>query len=247
MSFAGRRRLPLKASDLLLVLIVSLGASRLLGPLLPALFGDALARSREDGGEAALAFVLAALTLQTAILLLAVYLVAVRWRGVGWHDLGLVPVERRWYSRAVAIAVLTFPLVTAINAAVQALSGEPFRNPQLDLIAPAGFSWPALVGTVVVAGAFAPFVEELAFRGLLYGWLRERMGVAAGMVVSALAFSVLHGIPGLIPAIAALGIVLALVYEKSGSLWPAMVVHGTYNTVVTVGLYVALAAGVEPP
>ncbi len=57
----------------------------------------------------------------------------------------------------------------------------------------------------------------------------------------------LHGIPGLIPAIAALGVVLALVYEKSGSLWPAMVVHGTYNTVVTVGLYMALAAGVEPP
>jgi membrane protease YdiL (CAAX protease family) len=88
-----------------------------------------------------------------------------------------------------------------------------------------------------------PFVEELLFRGLFYRWLRERWGVAAAVAVSALSFSALHGIPQLIPALALFGAVLALVYEKSGSLWPAIVVHALFNCVGVVLVYAALAHG----
>lgn len=246
MRFPGRSPLPVHAGDLLLILIVSLGSARLLGPLLISAFGDALTGPPEGRTVATIALVLFLLTVQAAILLLAVYLVVVRWRGLDWGELGLVAPERAWYPRAVVIALLTFPLVAAINLGLQALHDQPLRNPQLELLAPTGFSWWGLFGTLLVAGVFAPFVEELVFRGLFYRWLRERIGFWGAVIISAFAFSVLHGIPGLIPAIAALGVVLALIYEKSGSLWPAIVAHGTYNTVVTIGLYAALAYGVGP-
>lgn len=246
MQFPGRSPLPVRATDLLLILIVSLGSARVLGPFLINVFGDALTGPPDDRTMATVAVVLLLLAIQTGILLLTIYVIIVRWRGLGWNEFGLVAPGRGWYVRAVVIALLTFPLVAAINLALQSLHDEPLRNPQLELLAPTGFSWWGLAGTLLVAGVVAPFVEELVFRGLLYRWLRERIGFWGAIIISAFAFSVLHGIPGLIPAIAALGVVLALIYEKSGSLWPAIVAHGTYNTVVTIGLYAALAYGVGP-
>jgi uncharacterized protein len=62
--------------------------------------------------------------------------------------------------------------------------------------------------------------------------------------LSALLFAVVHGIPMLIPALLVTGLVLAWVYERSGSLWPPIVVHGAFNMVMVVVLYDALAAGV---
>ena len=98
---------------------------------------------------------------------------------------------------------------------------------------------------IIAAGIAAPFAEELAFRGLLYGWLRQRFGPAVAVIGSAFAFSLLHGIPVLIPSIGVLGVVLALIYEKSRSLWPAFIMHASFNTIMLVTFYAMLASG-EP-
>ena len=60
-------------------------------------------------------------------------------------------------------------------------------------------------------------------------------------LLSALLFSGLHRIVWLIPALAVIGVILALVYEKSGSLWPAVIVHALFNSVGVVLVYLALA------
>lgn len=247
MALPGRSPLPLRASDLLLIVLIGVGAAYLLGPVLVRTFARGFAPAPADVDQATVALILVLLAAQTGILLAAIYGVAVRWRGLSWAELGLVPPPAAWYGRAAVITVASFAVVAVINAAVHAVTGAPPYNPQLRIIAPAGFSWSALAGMVALAGVVAPFVEELAFRGLLYRWLRERFGLWVGVGASALAFSLVHGIPALIPALAALGAILALVYERSGSLWPAIVVHGAYNTVVTVGLYVALALGYDLP
>jgi membrane protease YdiL (CAAX protease family) len=240
------RRLPLDGGDLLLILIVALGSVRMVG-LVGAPPAVELGLIEEPDPAAVVGRLLFLIGLQSACILGAVYLVAVRWRGVTWRELGLRPAAAGWYKHAVVLAFLAFPLTLGVNLLVQRLLDGPTTNPQFNVVAPVGFSWFALFGMLLAVGIVVPFVEEVLFRGLFYRWLRERQGVPVAAVVSALGFSVLHGIPWLIPAVAVLGLLLAMVYEKSGSVWPAVITHGVYNSVGLLLLYAFLASGLALP
>lgn len=234
------RRLPLQTSDLLLIMIVALGSIRLLG-ILAAPPVTQLGLVTEPDPAAVIGRLLFLLNLQAACIMAAIYLIAVRWRGVSWHELGFRSAAPGWYRRAALLALLAFPLTIAVNFFVQQLTGSTSANPQFDVVAPIGFSWFALFGMLMTVGVLVPIVEEVLFRGILYRWLSERWGVPVAAVASALCFSVLHGIPWLIPAIAVLGILLAIIYENSGSVWPAALAHGIYNSISVSLLYVLLA------
>jgi membrane protease YdiL (CAAX protease family) len=85
----------------------------------------------------------------------------------------------------------------------------------------------------------APFVEELLFRGVVFGWMRGRMPVGFAVVGSALVFASAHILYlqwTLLPPVFALGCVLALAYHYSRSLWPGIVIHASINTVATVSV-----------
>jgi hypothetical protein len=239
----GRGRLPLSVADLLLIVILALGGSRLVLPVLLAPLGIT---PMAEGGPGT-AVILGLLAVQTAFLFAVIYAVAVAWRGVTWADLGFRPIDTRWVWRAVMVAIAAFPLVSFISWLQMQIMGQPIQNPQMDLLKPERFGWDLYLGMLLTAGVLAPIVEELAFRGLLYRWLRERLGIWIAAFGSAIGFSVLHGIPGLIPAIAVLGLVLAWIYEITGTLWAPIIVHGIYNAIVTTILYAAVSQGVEMP
>lgn len=60
-------------------------------------------------------------------------------------------------------------------------------------------------------------------------------GVAAGVVlVSAAVFAVAHGINYILPVAFVVGVVAALLLRRTGSVWPGVVVHGTYNAYTLV-------------
>lgn len=237
--------LPVGADDLLLILIVTLGSVRLLVWLLVGL--APVPGSAPEPGDALLAAMIV-LLFQTAVILAMLRAVVIRKYGLSWADLGLRPAGRHWYRRAVIIAVLLLPAVALVNSVlIPMLSDEPFRNPQLYAIAPAGFSWSAMLTMLVMAGVVAPFAEELVFRGLLFPWLRARLGVPAAVLLSALFFATMHGALILIPALTVVGAAFAVIYQRSGSLWPAIVAHSVFNGIMIVALYAALAAGLTLP
>ncbi len=251
MSLPGPKRAPthpipawvtqVTAGDLLLFLIVNLSALRLAGFFVGSILGAARG-GREGGGEAmALAVPLSLILLQTLVLLACLRGLILRKYGVSWADLGLRPCPRVWYWRAFLLALVMLPVVGAFNAAIPRIFDVPFENPQISALAPSGFNWPALIGMTVMGGIVAPFAEELVFRGLLYGWLRGRMGFAAAAGLNALCFAVMHGVVLLIPALVAVGLALAWVTERSGSIWPAIVTHGVFNSAMILTLYAALA------
>ncbi len=235
------RRLPVLGSDLLLILIIALGGVRLLAGLLVGLRSGALDSGRGD----VLTLTVILLTVQTAIVLGMVYAVVIRKYGLAWAELGLRPVSRRWCVRAVLAGFLMLLVVALVNSLVPTVTNEPFQNPQIYALAPMGFSWAGLIIMTVMAGVVAPFPEEIAFRGLLYPWLRDRWGVPAAAAASGLCFAVLHGVVILIPALTVIGILLAVLYQRSGSLWTAVIAHGVFNTVMILALYAGLAAGLE--
>lgn len=90
----------------------------------------------------------------------------------------------------------------------------------------------AFIGLVVVA---APVVEELLYRGVLYGSLRHRVGTPLAAAFSAAVFAVVHLEPTLWPPLFAVGVGLALVFERTGSLVPGMLAHAVVNGVAVFG------------
>ena len=82
---------------------------------------------------------------------------------------------------------------------------------------------------MLVLVAIGPLVEEMVFRGLLFGALAPRIGVLLGALVSALLFGLAHGDPVLFPALAALGFVNALLYARTANLTVPVALHGLSN------------------
>ncbi|HEV3086383.1 MAG TPA: CPBP family intramembrane glutamic endopeptidase [Candidatus Elarobacter sp.] len=84
--------------------------------------------------------------------------------------------------------------------------------------------------------ALAPIVEEMIFRGLLFGALAPRLGVLPGAAVSALFFGAVHGDVVLFPTLAALGFIGALAYAATGNLWVSIVLHALNNALGVTAL-----------
>ncbi len=87
-------------------------------------------------------------------------------------------------------------------------------------------------------GLAPAFAEEFLFRGVIYGNLR-RYGRTQAILLSSLAFSFMHQNLGQIFYTFVCGIVLALMYEYTGSIWCSIFFHLFNNelAVVTEVLY----------
>ena len=84
------------------------------------------------------------------------------------------------------------------------------------------------VANGVVICIVAPFVEELAFRGLGYSLL-ARYGRWTAIILVGVAFALAHGLVQAFPFLMALGSALAYLRSRVNSVVPGMVVHGLFN------------------
>lgn len=82
-----------------------------------------------------------------------------------------------------------------------------------------------------------PVGEEIFFRGFAYSALRKKYGVKKGILVSALFFGAYHMIPWQIPYAVVAGVLLALVYEKTQSLYPSILFHIINNSVAVLSIW----------
>lgn len=98
-------------------------------------------------------------------------------------------------------------------------------------------AWVLFLVAVVLAG----LIEELLFRGVLSRTLEAtRLGFWGGAAVASAAFALLHlqyG-PGGQLVIFAVGMTLAWIRARSGSLWPAIVCHAVNNAAALVAMRV---------
>lgn len=103
------------------------------------------------------------------------------------------------------------------------------------LFIPGGIIMPVIGRSVVkdpllyllVGCIFAPLVEELFFRGIIYGWIRRSQNVTVAVLVSAVLFASMHGFLSPVQLIG--GIAFAVIYEWRGSIWAAYVLHVLAN------------------
>lgn len=86
-----------------------------------------------------------------------------------------------------------------------------------------------ITGMLLVACGLAPLSEELLFRAGLYRYTRQKLGRTPALILSGFCFGALHGNwAGFLP-LAVLGMILALVYEATGSIRVPILAHALFN------------------
>ncbi|MDN5834099.1 MAG: CPBP family intramembrane metalloprotease [Brevibacterium sp.] len=135
-----------------------------------------------------------------------------------------------WQIPAAVIVVLGTQLI------VFAVTGsEPVSDSSTDSIA-------GSVGPVAAISMFAavaiitPLWEELFFRGVIYGYVRDRLGLKGAIPISAVVFALCHGVPILLPYMLALGLCLALLRTFHGNLWGPLGLHVAINSTASLVL-----------
>jgi uncharacterized protein len=158
--------------------------------------------------------------------------VASRWRSIPLGEsvraLGL----RRVGWSGIGIGLLT---LLAYYAAAIAFSAIVVQPDQEDIAGELGVDDPNLIvaiSAVVLIAVVAPFAEELFFRGMVFGGLRTRLSLWPAAVISGLVFGLPHVFTGPVASItlAGLGVALAWLYERTGSLWPCILIHLINNS-----------------
>jgi membrane protease YdiL (CAAX protease family) len=87
-----------------------------------------------------------------------------------------------------------------------------------------------IVNFIVIA-VWTPICEEILFRGFIYGGLRNSWGQMPAAIFSAILFSLIHLHLGLIIPVFIMGMILTLLYMRTKSIWPCILVHAINNAV----------------
>lgn len=154
------------------------------------------------------------------------------WPSVGWATLGYV---------AYIVFVVAYGL----------LVGTPEEQTTPDDVGADEGTF-GLLNAGLLFVVIAPVGEEIFFRGFFYRALRGSLPVWAAAAIGGGVFGIIHIVTGIeaVPVLAMLGVVLCLVYERTGSLYPCIAIHVINNTLayaVTTDASPALAAAFGVP
>jgi len=129
------------------------------------------------------------------------------------------PSAFKWMAAAIGAYLLSAALYSVL-----------ILEPEQEDIAESFGPVPVQVLLVVIAAACA---EELCFRGLLFGGLRERLPRFVAALIAGGIFGLLHASTGIsaVPPLIAFGFILCLLYEKTGSIVPGIMLHMLNNSV----------------
>ncbi len=85
---------------------------------------------------------------------------------------------------------------------------------------------------LIVVAFIAHVIEEVFFRGFLYSAFKKNWGVLPALLLSSILFSVVHlQLYSFVPLMI-IGWLLAYIFEKTKSLFPAIFLHGVYNLIL---------------
>ncbi|MEL6572682.1 MAG: type II CAAX endopeptidase family protein [Pseudomonadota bacterium] len=154
---------------------------------------------------------------------------------LGWWRMTLLwsRLERRGL-RALYFT-LAYPLLGIVVITLVLNDGETGRNPRDVLL------------LVLVLNFFVGLSEELLFRGILFGALRQKNRLITAIVVSSIAFGLLHVVNAgvgqsadqtLFQVInaASLGVLFCALTLTTNNLWPAIMLHMVWNSYAMMGL-----------
>lgn len=117
---------------------------------------------------------------------------------------------------------------------------EHFR-PEAKYWVPTPTGRPWIIGFLFLATFAAPITEELLFRGWIYTSLRRTLGVAFAILIVSVLFACAHWESTHFYALAVfpVGLALAYVRERTGSVAASITFHALYNGIASVLIFLA--------
>jgi membrane protease YdiL (CAAX protease family) len=218
---------------LLASMFSQLGASGILNT------GDIIA-AVEEAFQATGGLITSVSTFASAAVCIGLVLIIVKARGgAGFKEyLAIGPVS----VKALLISLAVVAGFMALSETINVFLDRPVPEFMIDIYDTS--VWPVMLWLAIVV--FAPLYEEIFFRGFLFtGFLQSRLGPVGAVVLTALAWSLLHVQYDIydIASIFVLGLVLGVMRLRTGSVWSPLLMHVLNNLVAMVMM--AVGVGIE--
>ncbi len=151
-----------------------------------------------------------------------------------WRALGFRRVSWRWWGIGAGAGVGAAAAAWAVSTGLERLGWPAPAHPVEEVLAGVTSSTDLLFILLAVTIP-VPIGEETFFRGFAYRVLRARLGLVAAIGLTALLFALVHGVElGSWLPVFPVGLVFAVLVERSGSLLPAMVGHAVVNALAVL-------------
>jgi membrane protease YdiL (CAAX protease family) len=150
--------------------------------------------------------------------------------GVSAADFGI---RRTRLGPAIGWTALTWFSYLAFSAAWAAIF-DITESDNLPAELGADESTLALIAVAFLVTLVAPIAEELFFRGFCFTAVRRALGVAGSAIVTGVIFGLIHAggtEPEFLVPLGVLGALLCLLYWRTGSIVPCMVLHAINNSI----------------
>ena len=159
-------------------------------------------------------------------------------RGLSFRETFALRRPPSW-GRAAAIGVVTIVLAYAVAYVEERLFPDLIREQGIPVYWDGAreLAWFANLFAIAV---FAPLFEESLFRGLGFALLAP-FGVPATVLVTALLFTLAHGVIADFPVILVTGLGLGYLRATTGSIFPCLAFHMSFNGLGMIAS--AIAAG----
>lgn len=204
-----------KSLKLLLLLVVLYIATLIIGVILGSVFHN--------------------IEIMKCTLVIGLMLIAILFFGKSYVNLSFGRIERRIVWPAIGMSVLIAVAQLLVTISVLSLLDVDFfyqgeemeRRQQL-------FSGIAGALFVVASG---PIIEEIGFRGLLLdGLLKTRCHPWVAILISAVAFGLVHGLWAPFVTATLFGILAGWLYWRTGSIIPGLIIHIANNSLTGIDL-----------
>ncbi|MFC7679258.1 CPBP family intramembrane glutamic endopeptidase [Paenibacillus sp. GCM10028914] len=167
------------------------------------------------------------------VLLGGVYLIALRPKQLSWRELGVRAFPAKDWGRILLWTVVLI-IGSVLVMELTNLLGNTYENSKTEAMQQ-HVTFVTVLIAFVSAAIISPLYEEIFYRGFIYRWLRTRLSMRWAIILSSLIFTIVH-IPtyNAMPVNFISGIVFAWAYERTNSIWPAVIVHGLVNGIAVV-------------
>ncbi|GAE26940.1 CAAX amino terminal protease family protein [Halalkalibacter wakoensis JCM 9140] len=175
--------------------------------------------------------------IMSIIFILGLYFLAIKPENLSWKEVGLKGFSPSYWKSIFVWTFAIIPIALVMVMVMELFLGIGSENSKTESLQSRMTPLNFLIG-FVSAAIISPIYEEIFYRGFLYRFLRSKYGIAISMLASSFIFMIVH-----IPTYNTLllnfvsGLIFAWTYEKTGSIVPAMIIHG-----VTNGIFIILVA-----
>lgn len=172
--------------------------------------------------------------MMSIIFTLGVYVIAVKPKNLKWTEVGFQRFSKSYWISIIGWTLTLIIISILLAIIIDWLFEIGTNNSKTDSLV-TRLSTINIIIAFISAAIVSPIYEEIFYRGFLYRFFRSKYGLLTGMLISSFIFMIVH-IPTFnsLPYTFLAGLVFAWTYEKTQSIYPAMIIHGLFNGIAVV-------------